>query len=378
MKTRLVSLLTAFAICPSLLTADKVPLTEVQPAPEIPAVEICFVLDTTGSMSGLIAAAKRKIWNIANETVTFKPKKIRFGLIGYRDRKDEYVTKKTDLTDDLDAVHTDLMAYVARGGGDHPESVNQALKEAVNDISWSADFKVRKIIFLVGDAPPHMDYPQEMQYPEACKLAKQKGIHINTILCGSNQGTADIWKKIAGMAQGHYAAIPQSGGAVAIATPFDQELQKLSVSLNKTVACWGTHAQRGAFNNKLAAINAASVENQATRAKYANENYLSSQVVSGRGDLVNDWVEGTVKLEDIKPEELEGDLKGLSGEELKTKLEEKKAERTKLQKQVAELTKKRDAFIKETLAKQNKEEGKDSFDTKVTEILKAQLAPAAE
>ena len=329
-------------------------------------------------MGGLIAAAKRKIWSIANETVTYKPKEIRFGLIGYRDRKDQYITKKTDLTNDLDAVHTDLTSYVASGGGDEPESVNQALKEAVTDMKWSTDPSVRKLIFLVGDAPPHMDYPQEMQYPEACKLAQKKGIRINTILCGNNQKTAGIWKEIAGFGEGQYAAIPQTGGAVAITTPFDAKLQKLSVSLNGTVACWGTHAQRGAYNAKLNAINGASVENQASRAKYANENYLSSQVVSGQGDLVNDWAVGTVKLSDIKPEQLEGDLKGLKGEKLEAKLKEKKAKRDKLQKEVAELTKKRDAFIKSAQEKGGKEKAKDSFDTKVSEILKSQLSPSGK
>ena len=376
MRNHLLPLLTAFALSPSLLTAKEVPITKIKTAPETPAVEICFVLDTTGSMGGLIAAAKRKIWSIANETVTYKPKEIRFGLIGYRDRKDEYITKMTDLTTDLDAVHTDLTSYVARGGGDGPESVNQALTEAVTDIKWSTDPKVRKLIFLVGDAPPHMDYPQEMQYPEACKLAQKKGILINTILCGNNQSTASIWKEIAGMGAGQYAAIPQTGGAVAIATPFDAQLQKLSVSLNDTVACWGDHAQRRSFNSKLKAINEASLENQATRAKYAAENYVNTQVVSGRGDLVNDWSEGTVKLEEIKPEELEGDLKGLKGKTLEAKLKEKKSKRTKLQKEVAELTKKRDAFIAEQQKKNGKEEKKDSFDLKVSEILKSQLAPS--
>lgn len=35
-----------------------------------PAVEVVFVLDTTGSMGGLIAAAKEKIWSIANTLAT--------------------------------------------------------------------------------------------------------------------------------------------------------------------------------------------------------------------------------------------------------------------------------------------------------------------
>ena len=48
---------------------------------------------------------------------------IRMGLVGYRDRGDEYVTKMTPLTHDLDQVYADLMAYQADGGGDGPESV---------------------------------------------------------------------------------------------------------------------------------------------------------------------------------------------------------------------------------------------------------------
>ncbi|MFM7561538.1 MAG: VWA domain-containing protein, partial [Planctomycetota bacterium] len=65
-----------------------------------PQIEVCFVLDTTGSMSGLIQGAKDKIWSIANELIATKPApKIKFGLIGYRDRSDVYITQISDLTE---------------------------------------------------------------------------------------------------------------------------------------------------------------------------------------------------------------------------------------------------------------------------------------
>ena len=35
-----------------------------------PHIEVCFVLDTTGSMGGLIEGAKQKIWSIANEMIS--------------------------------------------------------------------------------------------------------------------------------------------------------------------------------------------------------------------------------------------------------------------------------------------------------------------
>src|SRR5256885_951377 len=96
----------------------------VSHAAEIPAtqptktIEVCFVLDTTGSMSGLIEGAKKKIWTIANSIVAADSKaRVRFALVPYRDRGDEYVTKVFDLTDDLDKVFADLQSFHAAGAG---------------------------------------------------------------------------------------------------------------------------------------------------------------------------------------------------------------------------------------------------------------------
>src|SRR5262245_49731374 len=116
-----------------------------------PEVEVVFCLDTTGSMGGLIDAAKKKIWAICNQIAGGNPTPdLKVGLVAFRDRGDEYITKIIDLTDDLDAIHTHLMGFRAKGGGDTPESVNQALHESVTKINWSKNKKTLKIIFLVG------------------------------------------------------------------------------------------------------------------------------------------------------------------------------------------------------------------------------------
>src|SRR4051794_37265142 len=143
-----------------------------QPAKNVakPNVEVVFCLDTTGSMGGLINAAKQKIWSISNQIAAGKPTpNLKVGLVAFRDRGDQYITKVFDLSDDLDAVYTNLMAFQAGGGGDTPESVNQALNESVTKISWSKDAKTLRIIFLVGDAPPHMDYADDVKYPDTCQ-----------------------------------------------------------------------------------------------------------------------------------------------------------------------------------------------------------------
>src|SRR3954451_12536001 len=84
-----------------------------------PHVEVVFCLDTTGSMKGLIDAAKQKIWAISNQVASGQPTPhLKIGLVAYRDRGDEYVTKVTDLTDDLDAIHAQVLSFQADGGGD--------------------------------------------------------------------------------------------------------------------------------------------------------------------------------------------------------------------------------------------------------------------
>src|SRR5262245_27801867 len=94
-----------------------------------PRIEVCFVLDTTGSMGGLIEGAKQKIWSIANEMISAQPTpELKLGLIGYRDRGDEYVVKSFNLTDNIDAIYAHLREFQAGGGGDSPESVNGRLQ----------------------------------------------------------------------------------------------------------------------------------------------------------------------------------------------------------------------------------------------------------
>src|ERR1044072_3947248 len=68
------------------------------PAPaRKPKVEVVFCLDTTGSMGGLIEAAKQKIWSISNQIANGKPiPELKIGLVAYRDKGDAYITKIHD------------------------------------------------------------------------------------------------------------------------------------------------------------------------------------------------------------------------------------------------------------------------------------------
>lgn len=332
-------------------------------------VEVCFVLDTTGSMGGLIEGAKQKIWAIANDIVSAKPKpNVRFGLVGYRDRGDAYVTKPVALTDDLDAIYEELQKFEAGGGGDTPESVNEALDEAVSAMKWNEQRDVFRVIYLVGDAPPQQ-YSDGKRWQDVCKAATRQDIIVNTVQCGNMAGTAEAWKAIASNAGGAFAAIPQDGNMQHIAAPQDKELMELNVKIGTTLIPCGNEETRSRVAQKQVAAEAASPVANASRLSY---NSKTDKAVQGAGELIDALKEGRMKLDDVKEKDLPESLRNLSKDELKAHVAKQQAERETLQKRIAELVKERDAYV---LAERKKlaAAGKtDSFDEQVSKTLRQQ------
>ena len=173
------------------------------------------------------------------------------GLVAYRDIGDDYVTKTFDLTTDIQDLYANLLELKARGGGDWPESVNEALYVAVDKLSWSKSGDICRIVFLVGDAPPHMDYAQDMKYPQVLALAKQKDILVNAVQAGGARDTERVWREIAQLGNGRYIPIPQDGGQiVVIETPYDIEIIELQGRINGTVIPYGPKSRRSQVEDK--------------------------------------------------------------------------------------------------------------------------------
>jgi uncharacterized protein YegL len=337
-----------------------------------PRLEVCFVLDTTGSMGGLIEGAKQKIWSIANDMVRAKPTpEIRLGLVAYRDRGDDYVTKPFDLTNDIDAIYGHLRSFQAAGGGDEPESVNEALQDAVRKMSWSQDRHVLKIIFLVGDAPPHMDYADGPKYPQVCQEAVKKDVIINTVQCGNIERTTPFWTEIAQLSEGSYAAIAQSGNMVAIATPMDSELADLNRKLGKTLVAYGAEPVRRAVATKQLAAETAPASVAADRLAF---NARAGVAVQGEGELLGGLSSGKVKLESLDKDQLPAELQKLDTNELKAEIGKKQTERTELQARIQELTRERDNYIASERKRQAELGKGDSFDEKVAASIRAEAA----
>jgi Mg-chelatase subunit ChlD len=355
-----------------LALAAQLPAQEPKPAAR-PEVEVVFCLDTTGSMGGLIQAAKQKIWAISNQIASGRPTpRLKVGLVAFRDRKDQYVTKLFDLTDDLDAVHGHLQGLNAAGGGDLPESVNQALHEAITKMTWSKDAKTLKMIFLVGDAPPHMDYADDVKYPDSCKIAVAQNIIINTVQCGARPETKKYWEEICRLAEGSYVQIDQKGGPiVAVATPFDKELGEINREISKNSLAFGRPEAQVEAKKGAAAGAALPTAAAADRA-----GFLARNGAAASNDLLQSIKDGKVKLEDVKKEELPDELKNLSLAEQKQYLEKLDKTRQELQKKALELDQKRNEFLAKKRADDETGRPRDSFDQNVLRILQRQAARA--
>ncbi len=146
-------------------------------------LDIVFVLDTTGSMGEEIQRLRRTIeliyLNLAgvDERVV-----VRFGMVLYKDRGDEYVTKTVPLTDNLPAFQAALEEVTADGGGDVPEELQAALYETVHKLEWTQDGV--RLAFIITDAPPQLHDEPDLRYPDTAREAAERGVKIHSVGTG--------------------------------------------------------------------------------------------------------------------------------------------------------------------------------------------------
>jgi len=153
-----------------------------RPAAGSVTLDLLFILDTTGSMGEEIQRLKAtiEIINLNLSALSVKPR-LRYGLVLYKDRGDDYVTRVVPLTEDLGAFQEQLNQVEADGGGDTPEDLQAALEKAMA-LDWNS--RGIRLSFVITDAPPHLDYGQEYTYLRAAEAARRQGIRLYTVGTG--------------------------------------------------------------------------------------------------------------------------------------------------------------------------------------------------
>jgi hypothetical protein len=333
------------------------------------SVDVVFAVDTTGSMGGLLEGAKRTVWSIATHIRQTDPEaELRIGLVAYRDIGDDYVTRDFALTGDLDAVFAELSSYRAAGGGDTPEDVAAALDDTLHKMQWRG--QASKLVFLVGDAPP-ADRGDVPAFDVLAREAGDRQILLNTIRCGWDPETEHAWKQIAALGHGQFSTIQQDGGVQQIATPYDDKLAEISARIDSTTVIVGDEGARASYHRKMAAAKAAPAPAKADRAKYyATKGAGPAGSARATDDLVGGFATGAMEVEAVAPADLPAEMRGMDKPALKAEITRRAKLREEAQRELTELSKKRDEYLK---AQAGAKPSEASFDGKVKDAIDAEL-----
>jgi len=363
----------------SLAVASALPAQAPPPAVAVAAraaaasparpVDLAICLDVSGSMNGLLNAARQNLWAVVNDLAKLQPAPtlrvalLTYGCSAYEPEKG-WVRVDTQFTTDLDLVSEKLFALATNGG---EEYVARVMQTALTELSWSSDPNALKLMFVAGNEPATQD--PKVDGPSQSKAAIEKGIVVNTIYCGNPaHEEAAGWRAVATLADGKFAAIEQDKEFV-VSTPFDTQLAELSAAMNTTYVLYGSQAGVWAQNQVTQDGNAARLNSAAEATRCQTK--ASSLYRNGHWDLVDACNEPTFKLEDVKKQDLPEVLRKMSADELRAHVAAQKKKRDEIKQQVEALGKQRDAHVQQELQRIG-EGGKLLFEQAVLESVRQQ------
>jgi len=313
-----------------------------------PLVQIAILLDTSGSMNGLIEQAKSQLWKISNEFIKARQEgvapEVQVALYEYGkstlQRESGWIRQILPLTTDLDKVSEELFALRTNGG---EEYCGWVIKRAVEDLEWSPASDAYKVIFIAGNEP----FTQgPVNYAESCKAAITKGIIVNTIHCGPEAiGVNTKWKDGADLADGKYLVIDQNRAVVSIEAPQDKEIAKLGVEINKTYLAFGRAGGEGAKRQAVQDANAATLAPASGAVVQRSLSKASANYVNSSWDLVDAAKQKDFEVTKLKAEELPAEMQKMSDDERKAYIEKNSQERAQLQTKINQLNTERERFV---------------------------------
>jgi len=319
-----------------------------------PLIQMAILLDTSGSMSGLIDQARTELWTIVNEFIFARrcglEPEVQVALYEYGkstiSSEKGYIRKISDFTTDLDKISEELFALKTNGGYEY---CGWVIKEATSSLNWSHSPDDLKVIFIAGNEP-FTQGPED--YRRSCRAAVSNGIIVNTIHCGSKSaGINGRWKDGAILADGRFMTINHNRRAVHIEAPQDKQISELGVRLNDTYLAYGSSASSAVARQKQQDTNAANSSREAVIQRSvtkASANYLNYS-----WDLVDAIKNKKLQLKDIDEKNLPAQMQKMDQNQRHKYVAKMAAQRSELQKKVQQLNEGRRKYIAEQMKKQS-------------------------
>jgi len=310
-----------------------------------PTIQVAILLDTSGSMDGLIQQAKSKIWNIINElskaNKSNKDVTLQVGLFEYGkqsiSKHEGFLQMLLPLGNDLDLLSEKLFSLRTDGG---EEYAGKVILESINRMQWSDHKDDLKLIIIAGNESFEQgDIPVDF----SVKKAVDNNIIVNTVFCGDYDKGIDLgWKKGAENSGGKYLNIEQNKQIIRIVTPYDELIILLGNKLNNTYIGYGIQSK---------AKKARQLAQDANASKESRAMMVDRSISKASSNYKNDSWDVTSIYENDEAsaiklaKEQSTHFKGMSDDEIRSAIETKVKERNKLKAEISLLEEKRAAFI---------------------------------
>ena len=339
--------------------------------PRQPMVKIALLLDTSNSMDGLINQAKSQLWDIVNQFTYAKCGNqgrpgLQIALYQYGNNDlssdEHYIQQVLGFSSDLDEISAKLFSLTTNGG---EEYCGQVIEQSVKQLEWGKNPDDLKMIFIAGNEPFSQG---RKNFREAVLDAKENDVVVNTIFCGDyGLGVNTHWQQGALLAGGEYMAIDHNRQVVHVKTPYDEIIIRLNKQLNSTYVGYGSMGRERMAIQVEQDAEALELEEVVAVKRAVSK---SSAYYNNAGwDLVDAASGKDFDLRKIRKETLPESLRNKSEQEIEKFINEKRAERQRVQEEIHEANGKREAYLAEL---QKSESGE--LEKAVLQALKKQAA----
>ena len=339
-----------------------------------PRIQIALLLDVSNSMDGLIDQAKAQLWKIVNDMSSMQQNgedaKLEIALYSFGDDRlrseDGYIQQWTPFTGDLDLISEKLFSMTTSGGD---EFCGWTIQDALAELQWTNNFSDLKMIVIAGNE----SFAQgAVDYKKSSTESIQKNVILNTIFCGNcEEGQRLFWEDAAIRGQGKYMCIDQNKKIAHIPTPYDSLINDKNQKLNDTYLGYGQFGKERKMMQLKQDENAEDYD-----MAYMTERSISkSKKVYNNAswDVLDKYEENEDYVLTLDDEDLPAELRGLTYEKKKAYLNKLKDKRKQIQKEIGDLSIKRQLFV-DDYHKEQAKSGVKSLDEIMLSLIREQAS----
>ncbi len=205
---------------------------------DLQKVDVILVVDATSSMTRMMDQVKTRLTEITgalSEKTNAREASLdlQVGLVLYRDHPNQeptFTTKSFPLTADVRQIERAISDIEADGGGDSPEAVYDGIKAACKQPFRAHS---RRMLILVGDAPPHPDgeCPCGLTIAQLANAIDKVGATLQTLGIGEDREMKSAFKDLADHGGGRFYPLDNADDLIASLHQLNRDERKKQKAL---------------------------------------------------------------------------------------------------------------------------------------------------